>query len=778
LAVQDFAEGDMLSEKFLQDVRAVVYQKDLHVPVQIGGRSAQMAMADVRALWYEFIERNRDHPEVLAGVQLYIHFPFCYRTKCLYCGYASHTAQGCHDERVKTYLQSLQEELEYFAPMFRGISLSALYIGGGTPSMMSTEQIDALLTKVNSHFSFQRNAERVFENSPISSTREKLGVCHNHGINRVSFGIQSLDAEILRRNNREFVPFDQIAHLIDCSRNLGIPYINADLMAGIDGVNEESLVRDFQKLASTPVTSITVYVFRRRGHQLSPTRGGERTNLDDFYEQAARQLEAVYSVAGSTRLRHFERVVNKADNHFFSFSDYPLRRYETRSTNRENVSTLGIGAESNSFLLHEYWYTQDPSIQSGWFGSGSRMFDVQSYSPSEQMGNYVANRLYGSFPIRAKEFGRIFGVDFLVHFRDVVSLLVAREWGYVNGDGDLELLVEGRKMKSLAQYLFYDKSTLEESLLANEMGVTAAVSLSPLYDGARTFGHKEIRLDGAELAEQVTQAKLNIDHHLRNGFTRIEISVGTVDEAERLPGFIAEMKRKGVTHTLLSTDAGHFSEFDFARQVVEAGVSAVRIPLYGSDFRTHEIAASKIGSSGAATSALENFRRLGVRVWIDALVLQQNKAELLSMFKLALQFADASRVSFSVPYIAGGNPDSYYVPAKQLREYVLPLVFYGGTQDTPVRLQEMPACVLGFDYANLCQRTPPRQGIQQPPPAFRSSIEDVPTYRLKKKIAMCRDCSVCGRCEGFLVNDIDRYGPGDLKPIPRQAVEDLPAGTV
>jgi len=104
------------------------------------------------------------------------------------------------------------------------------------------------------------------------------------------------------------------------------------------------------------------------------------------------------------------------------------------------------------------------------------------------------------------------------------------------------------------------------------------------------------------------------------------------------------------------------------------------------------------------------------------------------------------------------------VPAKNLPEWIRPLAYYGTIRGSFPRFREMPMCVFGFDHPYLLRRAPSwhdAQGAHCVP----SSVGVVPGSPLKKKIPMCGGCNASEKCDGFFATDIDRYGPGDLRPI-------------
>jgi hypothetical protein len=257
-----------------------------------------------------------------------------------------------------------------------------------------------------------------------------------------------------------------------------------------------------------------------------------------------------------------------------------------------------------------------------------------------------------------------------------------------------------------------------------------------------------------------------MEYHLTSGFKRIELSGCDPGEYKAVYKLVKRLKDKGFEYVLLSTNGNRFSDQEFARELVENGLDAVKIPLYGSNAEIHDSVTRKKKSFNQAITALENFKNLGIQVKINSLITQQNKLDLIDLFNLMTSIADWKDCVFSVPCLTQfSDAISFYLPLKDLKEYLTPLIYYGMINEKFPLFAEIPFCSIGFRYPYICKSSVPPRGLQQPPDKFKSAQKDIPNYRVKKKLEMCKECSVIDKCDGFFVNDLDRYGPGDLKPL-------------
>lgn len=132
-------------------------------------------------------------------MQLYVHIPFC-KSKCLYCDFRSFPCSEQKD--ISVYLNGLNREIALAGKEFGGRQITSVYIGGGTPSLLSVEQFGSLFQTLKSSFDIPSTAEFTVECNPESITAEKLAFLRGQGVNRLSIGLQSLFDDNLRAIGR------------------------------------------------------------------------------------------------------------------------------------------------------------------------------------------------------------------------------------------------------------------------------------------------------------------------------------------------------------------------------------------------------------------------------------------------------------------------------------------------------------------------------------------------------------------------------------------------
>lgn len=154
---------------------------------------------------------------------LYIHIPFC-ATKCYYCAFNTYSF---HKEQAKAYLIALQMEMELYAPITA--PLQTIFIGGGTPSILSSNSLKQLFTDIHAHFHLSSDIEITVECNPGTVDAEKLSVMKDAGVNRLSFGLQAMRDETLSQLGRIHT-VEEFLHSYNLARECGFDNINIDLI--------------------------------------------------------------------------------------------------------------------------------------------------------------------------------------------------------------------------------------------------------------------------------------------------------------------------------------------------------------------------------------------------------------------------------------------------------------------------------------------------------------------------------------------------------------------
>ncbi len=190
---------------------------------------------------------------------LYLSIPFC-PSRCKYCSFISQSAPK-QLARLDEYLSRMREELQKTAELFFGIgkTLKAVYLGGGTPGVLTEAQLDALFCELEADFNLSPDTEITAElGRPDTVTAEKLRVLSDHGIRRVCINPQTLSDEVLRENGRSHTA-KQFYDAYSLARKTGRFCINADLIAGLSGDTPQGFLKSLTEILALDPENLTIH---------------------------------------------------------------------------------------------------------------------------------------------------------------------------------------------------------------------------------------------------------------------------------------------------------------------------------------------------------------------------------------------------------------------------------------------------------------------------------------------------------------------------------------
>ena len=256
------------------------------------------------------------------GYSLYIGIPFC-PTTCLYCSFTSYPLVSWR-QKVDSYLDALEKELDYVAVKFGKKHLNSIYIGGGTPTTLEPYQLDRLIRKIRCSFDLSHCLEFTVEaGRPDSITREKLETLKKWDITRISINPQTMKDETLKIIGRRHT-VAQTVESFQLARELGFDDINMDLIMGLP---EESLedVRDtLEQVKALKPDNLTV-------HSLALKRAARLNMFKEDYKD--------YKMVNTTE--HMNLTAEYAKE--MGLEPYYLYRQKSMAGNLENVGYASSG---------------------------------------------------------------------------------------------------------------------------------------------------------------------------------------------------------------------------------------------------------------------------------------------------------------------------------------------------------------------------------------------------------------------------------------------------
>lgn len=274
------------------------------------------------------------------NLSLYIHIPFCEHI-CAYCDFCKVLY---HSEMVKKYLDCLKKELQSY-----GIKkYQTIYIGGGTPTSLSSEELRYLLDFVSPYLS--SGGEFTIEGNIENTDQKKLLLFKEYGINRLSFGVQSFSLDILKTANRYHTPKETI-DIIKEAKKIGFQNINIDLIYGFKGQTLTMLKEDLKCFLALDISHISLYSLTIPQHTL-------------FYNQS-------YEALSEDESREMYDLI------YQTLTAHGFHRYEV-----SNYATYGHESQHNQV----YWHNKE-YIGVGLGASG--YYRKIRYTNTKSMNNYL-----------------------------------------------------------------------------------------------------------------------------------------------------------------------------------------------------------------------------------------------------------------------------------------------------------------------------------------------------------------------------------------------------
>ncbi|MBW2544760.1 MAG: radical SAM family heme chaperone HemW [Deltaproteobacteria bacterium] len=270
---------------------------------------------------------------------IYIHIPFCL-SKCGYCDFYSVTST----EKISPFIKSLLKEMEMYHGCFS--RFDTLYLGGGTPSLLDSAQIEEIIDGIRKHFPLSADTEVTIEANPGDLSREAAESLFKTGINRISIGIQSFDEHILSFLGRRHSSIDAIS-AIEHIRNAGFDNMGLDLIYGVLGQNMESWMNTLRKALSFRPEHLSCYQLtiepstplgiQYRAGEIDPP---DEDLLYDFFMRTSELLEASgYSHYEVSNFARGDECMSKHNRKYWDHTPY-----------------LGLGPAAHSFYGNRRWW--------------------------------------------------------------------------------------------------------------------------------------------------------------------------------------------------------------------------------------------------------------------------------------------------------------------------------------------------------------------------------------------------------------------------------------
>ena len=356
----------------------------------------------------------------------YIHIPFCNEI-CSYCDFCKFYY---NEKIVDNYLDALEKEID---EIYKGDLLETIYIGGGTPSSLNIKQLNKLFN-IMSKLNKKDNCSITIENNFESTTKEKLDLYKSNGINRLSFGIETINKNNLKLLNRK-LDKSHIKEIINYSKKIGIKDINLDLIYALPNQSIKDLKEDLKYILSLKPTHISTYSLIIEEHTILFINKYKNINeeLDlSMYEEIIKELK-------KNNYNHYE------------ISNFALPGYESCHNicywNNDKFYGFGLGAAS---YINNKRILNTRSINN--YIKGKRIIEEEKLNKIDDMNYQIILNLRLKTGINKKVFKEKYNIELkdYINYKDLV---------------DNKLLVETKDNIYIPEDKLYISNSIIEKLL-------------------------------------------------------------------------------------------------------------------------------------------------------------------------------------------------------------------------------------------------------------------------------------------------------------------------
>lgn len=363
----------------------------------------------------------------MAGI--YIHIPFC-RKACNYCNFHFSTSLN----QKEPVLKAIYEELEIRKDFLKAAPLETIYWGGGTPSLLSYDEISRIFERIAQLYGLDQLQECTLEANPDDLNKDFLKQLRRSPINRFSMGVQSFRDEDLRYMNRAH-DAEQADYAIKAAQDAGFENITIDLIYGTPGLSDEAWKHNLLKMASLDIPHFSAYALtvEEKTALEYAIRKGRQAPVDQ--EQSARQLELLMDFAPGIGYEQYE-ISNFARD----------GRYALHNTNYwRGVPYLGIGPSAHSFdgrvrvanIANNALYTQN--IQ-----QRSPLSEEEQLTPEQRLNEYIMTGLRTMWGCNLDYISAEWGAGAAMALKNNSQAFQEQGWLLLDAENHMKLSLRGR----------------------------------------------------------------------------------------------------------------------------------------------------------------------------------------------------------------------------------------------------------------------------------------------------------------------------------------------
>lgn len=347
---------------------------------------------------------------------IYIHIPFC-KQACHYCDFHFSTSMG----KKEAMVSALRKELELRKEEFSAEVVETIYFGGGTPSVLTSEEINSIIQSVYENYEVVENPEITLEANPDDLSKDKIIELANSPINRLSIGIQSFFEEDLKLMNRAHSVKEAIDSLSLATRQFD--NISIDLIYGMPNMTNERWQENIDKALSFNIPHISSYVLT-----VEP-----KTALASFIEKGT-----ITPLDDEVAQEHFNILLEKMEA--AGFENYEISSFSKPGYYSKNNTSywlgkkyMGIGPSAHSFDgLHRSWNVKNNPKYIKSIKNNELPMEVETLSKTDRYNEYVMTGLRTIWGVSLSEIEKNFGCKYHEYLLKQADKYIEKQLLHIN----------------------------------------------------------------------------------------------------------------------------------------------------------------------------------------------------------------------------------------------------------------------------------------------------------------------------------------------------------
>ena len=353
----------------------------------------------------------------MAGI--YIHIPFC-RQKCYYCDFY----KTLNSSLTGSFISTLKKEIQLNKNYLENEPVETIYFGGGTPSVLTENELTEILTFLNSEFQILPDAEITFETNPDDLSTEYLHGIYNAGVNRLSIGIQSFQNEHLKKMNRRHNA-KQAVKSVENAAKIRFENISVDLIYGLPNLTDNDWNESLKQVFQLPVQHLSAY-------HLTYHQGTVFYNW--LKKGTLKELKEPQSIS------QFNMLIAEAEKN--GFQQYEISNFaKNRLYSKHNKSYwfgkkyLGLGPSAHSFNgASRRWNISNVEKYIEAIQDNKLYFEKEILTENDKYNEYILTRIRTIWGVSTEFIQRNFGENKVAHFKKNITKYITTNLVIQNND--------------------------------------------------------------------------------------------------------------------------------------------------------------------------------------------------------------------------------------------------------------------------------------------------------------------------------------------------------